>query len=271
MEALFHAMERSQVCVGIDPHASLLAAWRLPDTADGAREFSLGVVDELAGSVAALKPQSAFYERFGSAGIAILEETLALARARGVFTILDVKRGDIGSTMGAYADAYLRPGAPLEADAITVSPFLGPGSLAPAVTLARKHAKGVFALCLTSNPDGPVVQHATIAGSHGGSGSSVARAICEWATSENSVAPTVGLVIGATVGDAVVRNGLDLVGSGAAILAPGLGAQGAQARDLPAVFGTAVPQVLGSISRAILQRGPGNMAQAVAEFEVRAP
>lgn len=265
MRALLRAMERSQVCVGIDPHASLLTAWGLPDTADGAREFSLCVVDELADSVAALKPQSAFYERFGSAGIAVLEETLARARSKGVFTVLDVKRGDIGSTMGAYADAYLRPGAPLEADAITVSPFLGPGSIAPAANLAREHGKGVFVLCLTSNPDGSVVQHATSQ-----DGVSVAKAVCEWAAAENASAPTVGLVIGATVGDAVVHNGLDLISSRAVILAPGLGAQGAQASDLPRVFGDAVPQVLGSISRAILQRGPGRMSQAVSEFEVRA-
>lgn len=263
MEALIRAMDRSQVCVGIDPHASLLAEWGLPDTADGAREFSLRVVDELSGTVAALKPQSAFYERFGAEGIVVLEETLRLARARGVYTILDVKRGDIGSTMGAYADAYLRPGAPLEADAITVSPFLGPGSLAPALELAREHGKGIFALCLTSNPDGPVVQHAAQGGE------TVAKTICEWAAAANAEAPSVGLVIGATVGDSVTRNELDLVASRAVILAPGLGAQGAQVEDLPGVFGDAVPQVLGSISRAILKLGPGNMAAAVADFEVR--
>lgn len=263
MQALIQAMQRSRVCVGIDPHSGLLTSWGLPDTAEGVREFSLRVVDELAGSVAALKPQSAFYERFGAAGITVLEETLRLARARGVYTILDVKRGDIGSTMGAYAEAYLRPGAPLEADAITVSPFLGPGSLAPAVDLAREHGKGVFALCLTSNPDGPSVQHAQR------DGVSVAKEICDWAATANAEAPTVGLVIGATVGDAVVSNGLDLVSSQSIILAPGLGAQGAQASDLPGIFGDALPQVLGSVSRAILKLGPGKMASAVAEFEAK--
>ena len=139
-ERLTAAMrERGSVCVGIDPHASLLTSWGLPDSAAGVREFSLAVVEELAGTVAALKPQSAFFERHGSAGIAALEETLQACRQAGVISILDVKRGDIGSTMGGYADAYLRPGAPLEADAITVSPFLGAGSLDPAADLAIDH------------------------------------------------------------------------------------------------------------------------------------
>lgn len=264
MEDLLAAMERSQLCVGIDPHAGLLAQWGLPDSAEGAREFSLRVVDELAGSVAALKPQSAFYERFGSAGIAVLEETLAAARERGVHTILDVKRGDIGSTMGGYAEAYLCPGSPLEADSITVSPFLGPGSLTPAVEMARTHGKGVFALCLTSNPDGPAVQHAER------DGVPVARAVCQWAERENAESVTVGLVIGATVGDAVDQMGLDLDASRAIILAPGLGAQGAQVADLPAIFGSACGQVLGSVSRAILALGPGHMSDAAARFDLKA-
>ncbi|HHW82818.1 MAG TPA: orotidine-5'-phosphate decarboxylase, partial [Actinomycetales bacterium] len=158
---LYAAMrERGPLCVGIDPHASLLDAWGLPDTPEGLREFSLTVVDQLGGIVPALKPQSAFFERHGSAGVAVLEEVLAAARDAGVATILDVKRGDIGSTMSGYAEAYLRPGAPLEADSITLSPYLGPGSLDPAVRLAREHGKGVFVLALTSNPEGASVQHA---------------------------------------------------------------------------------------------------------------
>src|SRR5699024_11097163 len=107
--------------------------------------------------------QSAFFERHGAAGVAVLEELLAEAREAGVLTILDVKRGDIGSTMGAYAQAHLLPGAPLEADAITVSPYLGAGSLDPAAALAAEHGKGLFLLALTSNPDGPQVQHARTA------------------------------------------------------------------------------------------------------------
>src|SRR5699024_6231385 len=132
-------------------------------TPEGLREFSRRTLAAVGGSVAALKPQSAFFERHGAAGVAVLEELLAEAREAGVLTILDVKRGDIGSTMGAYAQAPLLPGAPLEADATTVSPYLGAGSLDPAAALAAEHGKGLFRLALTSNPDGPQVQHARTA------------------------------------------------------------------------------------------------------------
>src|SRR5690606_16086582 len=137
---------RGRLVAGIDPHAALLESWGLPDSPAGLREFSRTVLEAVTGHVAALKPQSAFFERHGSAGVAVLEELLAAARAAGVLTILDVKRGDIGSTMGAYAQAHLLPGAPLEADAITVSPYLGTGSLDPAAELALAHGKGLFLL-----------------------------------------------------------------------------------------------------------------------------
>lgn len=258
--ALAHAMtQRGPLCVGIDPHPSLLTAWGLPDSAAGLREFSLRVVDELSGTVAALKPQSAFFERHGAAGIAVLEEVLAGCRAAGVHSILDVKRGDIGSTMTAYAEAYLRPGAPLEADSITLSPFLGAGSLAPAIDLAVAHGKGVFVLALTSNPEGAAVQHASV-----GEGS-VAGTVCAHAAAVNArfggVGP-VGLVVGATVGDAVTRLSLDLAATGAILLAPGVGAQGGDADTLHTVFGGALDRVLASVSRSVLAAGPGELARA---------
>lgn len=255
--------ERGQVCVGIDPHAALLASWGLPDTAAGVREFSLAVVEELAGSAAALKPQSAFYERHGAAGIAALEETLAACRELGVISILDVKRGDIGSTMGGYADAYLRPGAPLEADAITVSPFLGPGSLDPAADLALAGGKGLFVLTLTSNPEGLIVQHAR------NGGTAVAGEVLDWVRRTN-VSGTwdgrrvgaIGCVIGATVGSVPRDLGLDLVGSGALCLAPGVGVQGGTAADLRVVFGAAYDRVLASVSRSVLAAGRGGLRAA---------
>ena len=154
--------DRGRIVAGIDPHASLLEAWSLPDTPEGLREFSRRSLAAVAGTVAAIKPQSAFFERHGSAGVAVLEELLRDAREAEVLTILDVKRGDIGSTMGAYAQAHLRPGAPLEADAITVSPYLGAGSLDPAAQLAAEHGKGLFLLALTSNPAGPQASWAVL-------------------------------------------------------------------------------------------------------------
>lgn len=260
--------DRGPLLVGVDPHAGLLEAWGLPDDAEGLRSFALTVLDACGPRVCALKPQSAFFERHGSRGVAVLEEFLATARDRGVLTVLDVKRGDIGSTMTAYADAYLRPGAPLEADAITVSPYLGWGSLEPALQRARQDGKGLFALALTSNPDGPEVQHARDA-----EGLPVARRIAEHAARENrgsAPAPgdwgSVGLVVGATVGAAVRELGIDLPGVGGPLLSPGFGAQGAGPGDLEQVFGSAADRVLVSISRGVLGAGP-RMADLEARTE----
>ncbi len=136
---------RGPLCVGIDPHAPLLESWGLPDDADGVAAFTDAVVGALAGSVAVLKPQIAFYERFGSRGLAVLEEGVARARAAGALVLLDAKRGDIGSTMAAYAE-YLGGDHPMQVDAMTVSPYLGPGSLQPAVDTARRCGGGLFVL-----------------------------------------------------------------------------------------------------------------------------
>jgi len=158
--SLAEAMDaHGPLCVGIDPHRTLLESWGLPDTPQGLREFALRTVDALGGRVAAVKPQSAFFERHGGAGVTVLEEVLAALRDIGTMSILDVKRGDIGSTMGGYAQAYLLDEAPLAADAITVSPYLGYGSLKPALDLADAAGRGVFVLALTSNPEGPELQH----------------------------------------------------------------------------------------------------------------
>lgn len=243
------------IVAGVDPSAALLETWGLPDTAQGLAEFSRVTLEAVAGHVAAIKPQSAFFERHGSAGVAALEQLLAAARDAGVLTILDVKRGDIGSTMVAYAQAHLRPGVPLEADAITVSPYLGTGSLTPAVELALESGKGLFVLALTSNPDGPQVQHAQAA--QGGSVAlSVARHAEEVGRGAANEWGSVGLVVGATVGDAFDRLGLATAISSAPILAPGFGAQGAGPTQLPAVFGESAGRTLVSLSRGVLSAGP---------------
>src|SRR3982751_6217349 len=158
---LYDAIEkRGPLCVGIDPHPGLLARWGLTDDVAGLERFARTVVDALADRVAVLKPQSAFFERYGSQGIGILESTIRQSREAGVLVLLDVKRGDIGSTMAAYASAYLDPSSTLSADAITVSPYLGIGSLRPAFDAAATYGGGVFVLALTSNPEGASVQHA---------------------------------------------------------------------------------------------------------------
>lgn len=244
-----------RIVAGIDPHVSLLQAWGLPDTPQGLAVFSRTALEAVAGEVCAIKPQSAFFERHGAAGVAVLEELLAAARDRGVLSILDVKRGDIGSTMAAYAQAHLRPGAPLEADAITASPYLGAGSTDPATALALEHGKGVFLLALTSNPDGPQVQHALTRDD-----TPVARRIARHAENLGSGAPgewgSVGLVVGATVGDAYRRLGLDRAAPSAPLLAPGFGAQGAGPAQMPEVFGDNAGHVLVSLSRGVLSAGP---------------
>src|ERR1700755_2237072 len=157
---LYDAIEkRGPLCVGIDPHPGLLARWVLADDVAGLERFARTVVDALADRVAVLKPQSAFFERFGSRGIGILESTIRQSREAGALCVRDANRGDIGSTRAAYASAYLDPASSLCADAITVSPYLGVGSLQPAFDLAATFGRGVFVLALTSNPEGPTVQH----------------------------------------------------------------------------------------------------------------
>ena len=260
--------EHGPLCVGIDPHEHLLSSWGLPATAAGVREFALRTVSELKGSVAAVKPQSAFFEQYGSAGVAALEETLAAAGDAGLLTVLDIKRGDIGSTMGAYAKAYLDPASALAADSITVSPYLGFGALEPAFELATAHGKGIFVLALTSNPEGTEVQHAVRDGdSVAGSIVSRVRARNAQALGTNEELGPFGLVVGATIGTAARDLGFDPSDCGGPILAPGVGAQGAGLPELRAVFGDRAltsGQVLATVSRAVLGAGPDGLADAAA-------
>jgi orotidine-5'-phosphate decarboxylase len=235
---------RGPLCVGVDPHPGLLTAWGLPQDASGLQRFADICVAALGDEVAVLKPQSAFFEAYGSAGVAVLERLIAQGREAGALILLDVKRGDIGSTMAAYAAAYLADGSPLAADAVTLSPYLGFDSLVPAFDLADKTGRGVFVLALTSNPEGPTVQRAIAP-----SGGSVAQSI----------------VIGATVG----RSELALDRLNGPILAPGFGQQGGTVTDLGAVFGAELPRVLASSSRDILRNGPDEAALRSAALRIR--
>lgn len=247
---------RGPVCVGIDPHPSLLSAWGLPDDPSGLEQFSRTVVEAIADRVPVAKPQSAFFERFGALGIAVLESIIRQLRDAGTLVLLDVKRGDIGSTAAAYADAYLDPASPLCADAITVSPYLGFGSLAPVIEKATSTGAGVFVLALTSNPEGRTVQHARTP-----DGRTVAQLIIDEVAQVNAgVTPLgdIGVVVGATVGE----TGHDLSRLGGPVLAPGMGTQGGRPTDLRAVFGDDLAAVLPSYSREILTHGPSAAALA---------
>ncbi|MDK3257968.1 orotidine-5'-phosphate decarboxylase [Blastococcus capsensis] len=259
---------RGPLCVGIDPHEELLLDWGVGDSLDGLRRFTDAVVDALAGSVAVLKPQLAFYERFGSRGLAVLEDAVVRAHEAGALVLLDAKRGDIGSTMAAYAD-YLRSDHPMQVDAMTVSPYLGPESLRPAVSTATRFGGGLFVLARTSNPDAGAFQHATVGER------SVAQVVVDTVRGWNapdefvgdpptdlasSVDPrsgwgpstgSFGVVVGATL-DAL---DVDLDGLGGPVLAPGLGAQGGSVSDLRRLFGAGTA-VVPTVSRDVLGAGP---------------
>ncbi|HEX6682878.1 MAG TPA: orotidine-5'-phosphate decarboxylase [Candidatus Limnocylindrales bacterium] len=242
--------ERGQLCVGIDPHPHLLSGWGLPDDPSGLERFTQIVIDALADRVAVFKPQSAFFERFGSRGGQILESTIRQLREAGSIVLLDAKRGDIGSTMQAYADAYLNPSSPINVDAITASPYLGVGSIAPMFESAHSYRRGVFVLALTSNKEGPTVQHARTP-----DGRTVAQTIIDEISQLNVGAEglgSIGVVVGATIGE----TGHDLSRLGGPILVPGLGAQGARAEDILSILPGDRSGVVPSYSREVLSVGP---------------
>jgi len=250
---------RGPLCAGIDPHPALMDQWGLTDSVFGLEKFAMTAVEAVGSTAAVIKPQSAFFERHGSKGIAVLEQVIAAARGMGALVVLDVKRGDIGSTAQAYADAYLDQSSPLAVDAITASPFLGFGSLDPMIDTALANDAGIFVLALTSNPEGAQVQHASTT-----DGRTVAGVILDAIATRNVDAKTlgsIGAVVGATIGETTEE--LDIKGP---LLVPGLGAQGGTAADVRRIFGPAIGNVLPSSSREILEAGPDKASlRAVAE------
>ena len=255
--------DRGHLCLGIDPHTFLLEGWGLPDTPGGVREFSLRAVEAAAGAVGIVKPQVAFFERHGSAGYAVLEEVLAVARAAGLLVIADAKRGDVGSTVAAYGASWLTPGSPLEADAMTVSAYQGVGSLREVVDLASAGGKGLFVLAATSNPES--VEGQTAVRDRGEfSGRTVAAGIVEEVHQLNAATPgSVGVVIGATV--RVADYGIDADHlSSTPILAPGFGEQGAMLSDVRALYGAVASNVIANVGRGVLRSGPDGVAGELA-------
>ncbi|HTZ43516.1 MAG TPA: orotidine-5'-phosphate decarboxylase [Jatrophihabitans sp.] len=241
--------ERGPMCLGIDPHAALLTGWGLADDLVSLERFALTCVEAFGELAAVVKPQSAFFERFGSRGVAVLERCVAEARQAGALVLADVKRGDIGSTMAAYAEAYLDPASSLAVDAITANPYLGVGALAPAFELADRHGAGVFVIALTSNPEAPSVQHARLP-----DGRTVAQSVIDELAARNGSGPlgSYGVVVGATIGESVA----ELSGLNGPFLVPGIGAQGGTAEDVRRIFGANLGAVLPSVSREVLRAGP---------------
>lgn len=270
LQTAFDAYGR--LCVGIDPHPATLTAWGLPETAAGVSEFGHRIIEAAAGRVGVVKPQVAFFENYGPAGMQVLADIIAAAKAAGLLVIADAKRGDIGSTMAAYAEAWLNPEKDFAVDALTVSPYLGFASLAPAVEAAERYRAGLFVLALTSNPEGQEVQLAShvqhVAGAVGAR-RTVAGQVAVAAQRHNDAAhqaagaesrPSglgdIGLVVGATTVSLANKNGISLTAGRPPLLAPGYGAQGASADQMRASFGDAWPQVLVNSSRGISQYGP---------------
>jgi orotidine-5'-phosphate decarboxylase len=254
------------LCVGIDPSPTLLEGFGLRDDAEGLFSFGAACIEALAGVAAVVKPQVAFFERHGSSGMSAFERLLGIARDAGLLVIADAKRGDIGSTTEAYADAWFR--GPLAADAVTATPYVGVDALAPMVVAARATARGLIVLVTSSNPEGRELQEAVVAGGGTVEQALVAR-VSRWNAEEVGHAGSgrlgsVGVVVGATGAAAPPEHLADLAG---VVLVPGLGAQGATVHDVARRFGGCLPAtVLVAVSRALLSVGPGGLRTAASRL-----
>jgi len=260
--------ERSPLCVGIDPHAATLAAWGLARDEQGLTAFGATLVDAAAGRAAIVKPQVAFFEAAGVAGYRALDATIRRARDAGLLVVADVKRGDIGTTGDDYALAWLDRDGPFAADAMTVSPYLGYGSLRGTIDVARRNGAGVFVLAATSNPEARVLQTAVLAEGPRTGRTVAAGIVLDVADDNRSVGDQalgdVGLVLGATLHLDDFGIDADAIGT-APVLAPGFGAQGARIEDLRALYGARAEQVLVSESRGLLTDGPDGATALVTD------
>jgi orotidine-5'-phosphate decarboxylase len=248
------AAERSPLCVGIDPAAESLRGWGLPDDVQGLRAFCERMVEACAPLVAVVKPQAAFFERHGPAGVEILRQTVEAARSHGALVIIDAKRGDISTTAAAYADAYLGPRSPFGGDAMTLSAYLGLGSLQPFFDCALREGAGLFVVVRSSNPEGSKLQQARLP-----DGRSVAEQLADGIAARNTATEpngigSIGAVLGATQGREAAGLADRLPNS--LLLVPGIGAQGATIADMRADFGRHYSRVIPSISRGIARAGP---------------
>ncbi len=267
---------------GLDPSAALLESWGLGDSADGLDRFADIVLAAAAGTVGLVKPQSAFFERHGWRGIRTLDRLIAGARGAGLLVILDVKRGDVGSTNDAYAEAYLGKGAPLAADAITVHPYLGLGAMGAFVARAAESGSCLLVVTRSSNPEGRAVQAALAAaaplpgapvtsddagaertgltGRTARAGRTVrtveAELLLEIGSLNARLAPGELGPVGAVIGPTHMEPELDLAAPQCLFLAPGVGAQGATPADVATVFAACPDRVMPSASRSLLAAGP---------------
>ena len=263
LETLRH---KGQLFIGIDPSIDQLRSWGLPASAEGARSFSHLILDAAQESVGIVKFQVGFFEQFGPVGFSHLSELLADAKARDLLVIADAKRGDIGSTMSGYTAAWLSSEAAFVCDAVTVSPYLGPDSLAEAARVALENDRGLFVLAATSNPEASKLQSSIR------DGKTVARTVLDFAEQYNGAGlGSIGVVVGATVKD--VDLGLDFSARlKIPVLVPGFGAQGAaltNARSLLSGYAeTSICSVSRVVAGASLEGLSSRVSKAKAELEV---
>jgi orotidine-5'-phosphate decarboxylase len=258
---------------GLDPAADVMAAWGLPDDANGLDRFADIVLEAVAGKgapiapVGLVKPQSAFYERHGWRGIRTLDRLITDVRGTGLLVILDVKRGDVGSTNDAYAEAYLGAGAPLAADAITVHPYLGLGAMGTFIARAADSGSCLLVVTRSSNREGRPVQAARLPPALG-AGTVEQHLLTEIGVLNARLAPGQIGPVGAVIGPTRAQPGLDLVAAQCLVLAPGIGAQGATPADVAAVFADCPDRVMPSASRSLLAAGPdvGRLQDALASL-----
>lgn len=247
---------QGQLCVGIDPHAALLVSWGLADDAHSLREFSLRVIEAAKGRVSIVKPQVSFFERFGAKGYEVLAEVTNAAKEAGLLVIADAKRGDIGTTMDAYLEAWFGDKSGLYADALTTSPYLGLGATSEVFDKWISRGKGIYSLVATSNPQGETVQLANLGVS--------TLAAAQWRELSTLNGEDIG-PFGAVLGATLDLDRFEIDGSllNVPILAPGFGAQGAKLSDARAIYGALAKNVAYSVSRSILQAGPEGLAAAI--------
>ncbi len=252
-----------RLCVGVDPHPKTLAGWGLDDTPSGLGEFQSAMLEAMVEQrIAITKPQVALYERHGVEGMRVLAQFIKQARQSGLLVIADVKRGDIGTSLTGYAQAWLSPGSDFESDAMTTVAFQGVGSLEPAFEVAAAFGKSVFTLAATSNPEGHSVQSAIT-----GDGHTVARDIIDTVHNRASLSPHgksgwLGVVIGATVN----RASLDITAAsltGLSVLVPGFGAQGVPLSSFDKVVGDNSPLVIPTVSRSVAGESPNGLGERI--------
>lgn len=264
-EILERSQELGPLCVGIDPHAALLHSWGRGDDITGLEFFAFRMLEAVAGTAVAIKPQVAFFERFGAAGFHALERLIVEAREANVLIIADAKRGDIGSTNDGYADAWLHPSSPLAADALTVSPYLGLEAMSSLIETAATYNKGLFVVVASSNPEGRPIQTARV-----DSGERVEDFLFRSIAERNESSPGTLGHLGAVVGATRDRSEFPLEEMNGPFLVPGVGAQGATPSDVGRLFERCRKgSVLVNASRSISDAGPERRAIADAAQRLR--